>query len=141
MISTLVAVSDIEEFRTLTHRYALLLDTATAEGIEHVFTQDAVFDASAIDLPVLTGLDAIRGFWNAIFGLTVHTAHVATNHIFTPGDTATGTHYLRAEMIYKDGSTTLITVLNTDTYHRTDDGWRIAHRVVKPLLPLVRTEA
>lgn len=134
-------MSDIEAFRALTHRYALLLDTATDDDIEHVFTHDAVFDASAIDLPVLTGIEAIRGFWRAIFELTTHTAHVATNHLFSggDGDTATGTHYLRAEMIYKDGSTTLVTVLNTDTYRRAGDGWRITHRLVRPLLPLVRS--
>lgn len=50
------------------------------------------------------------------------------------------THYLRAEMIYKIGGSTLVTVLNTDTYQRGEDGWRITHRLVKPLLPLVRTD-
>ncbi|MFS8099125.1 nuclear transport factor 2 family protein [Lentzea alba] len=130
-------MSDIEAIRALTHRYALLLDTATSDGIEQVFSSDAVFDASAIDLPVLTGREAIRGFWHAVFDLTTHTAHTATNHIIDT-EAGTGTHYLRAEMLYKDGSTTLITVLNTDTYQCTDDGWRITHRLVKPLLPLVR---
>lgn len=136
-------MSDIEEIRTLTHRYALLLDTATDDGIDQVFTEDAVFDGSAIELPVLTGREAIRGFWRAVFELTTHTAHVATNHIVesADGDSTTGTHYLRAEMLYKDGSSTLITVLNTDTYRRTDEGWRIAHRHVKALLPLVRGAA
>lgn len=139
-------MSDIEAIRALVHRYALLLDTATSDGIEEVFTSDAVFDAAAIDLPVLTGREAIRGFWHAIFDLTTHTAHTATNHIIVVAEDddpeiATGTHYLRAEMIYKDGSTTLVTVLNTDTYRRTGDGWRIAHRLVRPLLPLVRGHA
>jgi ketosteroid isomerase-like protein len=139
-------VSDLEAVKVLTHRYALLLDTATSEGIEEIFTSDAVFDAAAVDLPVLTGIEAIRGFWHAIFDLTTHTAHTATNHIIVLAEdddpeVATGTHYLRAEMVYKDGSTTLITVLNTDTYRRTEDGWRIAHRLVRPLLPLVRGTA
>lgn len=135
-------MSDLEDIRVLTHRYALLLDTATSDGIEQVFGPAAVYDAAAIDLPVLTGLDAIRGLWHAIFDLTTHTAHVVTNHIISvDGDSATGTHYLRAEMIYKDGSTTLVTVLNTDTYQRGADGWRITRRVVTPLLPLVRGQA
>ena len=132
---------DIEEIRALTHRYALLLDTATSSGIDEIFTDDAVFDASAIELPTLTGLDAIRGFWHGVFDLTTHTAHVVTNHVVDVHagyQTATGTHYLRAEMLYKDGSTTLVTVLNTDTFQRGRSGWRIAHRLVKPLLPLVR---
>ncbi|MFI6102218.1 nuclear transport factor 2 family protein [Lentzea sp. NPDC051213] len=131
-------MSDIDEIRALTHRYALLLDTVTDDGIDQVFTEDAVFDATAIDLPVLTGREAIRGFWRAIFELTTHTAHTVSNHLVDP-DGATGTYYLRAEMMYKDGSTSLVTVLNTDTYRRTEHGLRIAHRTVRPLLPLVRT--
>lgn len=133
-------MSDLEDLRALTHRYALLLDTATTDGIETVFADDAVFDASAIDLPVLAGIEAIRGFWTAIFDLTTHTAHVVTNHLIdVAGSSAVGTHYLRAEMLYKDGTSTLITVLNTDTFIQTTSGWRIAQRVVTPLLPLVRT--
>ena len=136
-------MSDLEDVKVLTHRYALLLDTATSEGIEQVFTSDAVYDATAIDLPLLTGREAIRGFWHALFDLTTHTAHTATNHIIVLPESdgpeiATGTHYLRAEMVYTDGSTSLVTVLNTDTYQRTGDGWRITHRLVRPLLPLVR---
>ena len=132
-------VSDLDDIRALTYRYALLLDTATSDGIERVFADDAVYDASAIDLPVLAGLEAIRGLWHAIFEITTHTAHVVTNHLTdVTGSTAVGTHYLRAEMLYQDGTSTLITVLNTDTYVRTTSGWRIAGRVVKPLLPLVR---
>jgi ketosteroid isomerase-like protein len=127
--------ADRLEIIEATHTYALGLDVFDPELALSAYTEDAVWDASAVGLERYEGADQIRGFFERDRDAIAEQFHILTNHIvrFTSADEATGTNYVFSEGQMKAGAKFKAAALNEDTYRRTPDGWRIASRVIRPL--------
>jgi ketosteroid isomerase-like protein len=137
MAATDTRVADLEEIRALTHRYGLALDTFDLEGIVASFTPDGTFDCSAFELDVYTGAESIRAFFAHNQQVMANQIHMFSNHIieFDSADEAHGTNYLEQDGYTHDGARIQCLGVNRDRYVRTEDGWRIAHRAISPLVP------
>jgi ketosteroid isomerase-like protein len=137
MAVTDTRVVDLEEIRALTHRYGLALDTFDLEGIVESFTPDGTFDCSAFELDVYTGAESIRAFFAHNQQVMANQIHMFSNHIieFDGADEAHGTNYLEQDGYTHDGARIQCLGVNRDRYVRTQDGWRIAHRAISPLVP------
>jgi ketosteroid isomerase-like protein len=137
MAATDTRIADLEEIRALTHRYGLALDTFDLEGIVASFTPDGTFDCSAFDLDVYEGEDSIRTFFAHNQQVMANQIHMFCNHIieFDGVDEAHGTNYLEQDGYTHDGARIRCLGINRDRYVRTEDGWRIAHRAITPLVP------
>ena len=137
MAATDTRVTDLEEIRALTHRYGLALDTFDLDGIVEVFAPEATFDCSAFGLEVCEGAESIRAFFAHNQQVMANQIHMFSNHIidFDGPDEARGTNYLEQDGYTHDGARIQCLGLNRDRYLRSDDGWRIAHRVITPLVP------
>jgi ketosteroid isomerase-like protein len=127
--------ADRLEIIEATHTYALGLDRLDPELALSAYTDDAVWDASAVGLERYEGSDQIRGFFERDRDAIAEQFHILTNHIvqFTGPDEAVGTNYVFSEGQMKSGARFEAAALNDDTYRRTPDGWRIASRVITAL--------
>ena len=124
--------------RDLVDTYAQRVDALDYEGVAAVFTEDGV-----LSVCMVPGSGTIqrerRGrvqIAEAMRSVERHaaTAHTIGNHVATiDGDTATGeTRCVAYHATGEPGAfTNLIWILRyLDTYRRTDEGWRIAHRLL-----------
>lgn len=118
-----------------THTYAIGLDTFDPRLALSAFSDDAVWDATAVGLTSFEGSAAILDFFERDAAAVEKQFHILTNHRveFVDADHARGTNYVYAEAEMKSGARIKAIALNEDTYVRTDDGWRIASRVISPL--------
>jgi ketosteroid isomerase-like protein len=137
MAATDTRVGDLEEIRALTHRYGLAIDTYDLDGIVDVFVPDGTFDCSAFGLEVYEGAESIRAFFGHNQQVMANQIHMYSNQIveFDGPDEAHGTVYLQQDGYTHDGARIQCLGLNRDRYVRTGEGWRIAHRVITPLVP------
>ncbi|WP_166132975.1 nuclear transport factor 2 family protein [Nocardioides ochotonae] len=118
-----------------THTYALGLDTFEPELALSAFAEGAVWDATAVGLERYEGLEQIREFFENDAKAIARQFHILTNHVvdLLDADHAQGTNYVFSEGETVAGGTFKAIALNQDTYVRTEQGWRIASRVISPL--------
>ncbi|MFK4873760.1 nuclear transport factor 2 family protein [Novosphingobium sp. ZW T3_23] len=124
---------DIEEIRQLRIRYAHCLDSADFEGLEQVFTADAVV---AVTTGEMVGLPAIKAGLAEAYRLYDRDGrkhypfvHAITNHeVSVTGSEATGRCYLiDFETASKpDPAPLLLLGIYADKYRRVSGAWRIA---------------
>ncbi|ROZ99073.1 nuclear transport factor 2 family protein [Gordonia sp. OPL2] len=129
--------ADVEDIRMLSARYARGLDTFDMDALMEPYAPDAVFDAGPMGLESYAGTDAIREFFAHNQEVMADQMHLFSNFIieFDGDDAAHGSNYLLQDGHNKDGATVKCFCMNTDTYRRTADGWRIATRRISPLMP------
>ena len=138
MTGRLQELADRLDIRDLVDRYAQCVDSLQYEQVAAVFTEDGVL--SVCDQPGVATVTRERhgraDITQAMRWVKRHamTAHTIGNHTATiEGDTATGetrciAHHIGGE---PGALTDLIWNLRyRDTYTRTAEGWRIAHRVL-----------
>ncbi|MBM7808722.1 ketosteroid isomerase-like protein [Geodermatophilus bullaregiensis] len=131
-------VADVLDIQRATHVYARGLDRFDPQEAASAFTDDAVWDATAVGLERFEGIAAIRGFFERDAAAIADQFHVITNHVVDLGEdgtTATGTNYVFSEGHTKSGAAFKAIALNEDTYRRTPEGWRIATRRISALTP------
>jgi ketosteroid isomerase-like protein len=135
-------VADLLDIQRATHVYARGLDRFDPAEAASAFTDDAVWDATAVGLERLEGIAAIRGFFERDAAAIADQFHVITNHVVdfpddgdADGGTATGTNYVFSEGHTNSGAAFKAIALNEDTYRRTPQGWRIASRRISALTP------
>jgi SnoaL-like protein len=130
-------LADLEEIKTLSHRYALGLDRFDIEGILSVFTPDGIFDMSSVGLPRMEGLESMREFFSQrTLQVMASQMHLFGNHVieFDGPREAHGTNYLFQDGYSKEGQRIQSHILNEDRYVRTTDGWRISRRSLTALV-------
>ncbi|RBY83690.1 nuclear transport factor 2 family protein [Geodermatophilus sp. TF02-6] len=130
--------ADLLDIQRATHVYARGLDRFDPQEAASAFTDDAVWDATAVGLERFSGRAAILGFFERDAAAIADQFHVITNHVVDfadDGDTARGTNYVFSEGHTKSGSAFKAIALNEDVYRRTADGWRIAERRISALTP------
>jgi ketosteroid isomerase-like protein len=134
---TSVQLVDLEEIRAVTHRYGIALDKFDIDGTLAQFLPDALFDASAFGLSRMEGHGDMREFFEHNAAAMETQMHLFANHVieFDGPDLAHGTNYLVEDGIAKNGARITCLGRNEDEYVRTEDGWRIASRVITPLVP------
>jgi ketosteroid isomerase-like protein len=120
-----------------THRYARGLDRFDPQEALSAFTEDAVWDATAVGLDRFEGHEQIRGFFERDAEAIAGQFHIITNHVieFDAADRAHGTNYVFSEGQTNSGAKFKAVALNEDGYVATPDGWRIASRVISALTP------
>ena len=129
-------VADVLDIQRATHLYARGLDRFDPQEAASAFTDDAVWDATAVGLERFEGRAAILGFFERDAAAIADQFHVITNHVVDlDGDTASGTNYVFSEGHTKSGAAFKAIALNEDTYRRTPEGWRIATRRISALTP------
>jgi ketosteroid isomerase-like protein len=128
---------DLEEIKAVTHRYGIALDKFDIDGVLSAFLPDAVFDATAFGLSRMEGHADLRAFFEHNSDAMTSQMHMFANHVieFDGPDTAHGTHYLLEDGVATTGARITCLGRNDDRYVRTEDGWRIATRVITPLVP------
>ena len=131
-------VADVLDIQRATHLYARGLDRFDPQEAVSAFTDDAVWDATAVGLERFEGREAILGFFERDAAAIADQFHVITNHVVDfpdDGETATGTNYVFSEGHTNSGAAFKAIALNEDTYRRTPEGWRIAGRRISALTP------
>lgn len=120
-----------------THRYARGLDRFDPEEALSAFSEDAVWDATAVGLERFEGYEQIRVFFERDAEAIASQFHIVTNHVidFDAGDRAHGSNYVFSEGQTNSGARFKAVALNEDGYVATPDGWRIASRVISALTP------
>jgi hypothetical protein len=122
----MLEASDIIQIHELISLYGHIIDDREYSRIEELFTEESIYDVSAISGRVFTGTEAIRALWLEVED--VHPlAHHATNVLVR--EAPDGTVHVRSKGIgvRKDGQTG--SVMYDDIVGRTPDGWRILKRV------------
>ncbi|MBB3665200.1 ketosteroid isomerase-like protein [Prauserella sediminis] len=125
------------EIMQLSHLYARGLDRFDPLEALSAFSDDAVWDATAVGLDRFEGREKIREFFERDAASVADQFHIITNHIveFDGPDSAHGTNYVFSEGHAASGAKFRAAALNEDTYVRTASGWRIASRAISPLTP------
>ncbi len=130
--------ADLLEIQRATHVYARGLDRFDPQEALSAFTDDAVWDATAVGLERLEGRAAILDFFERDAAAIADQFHIITNHVVDFADdgvTARGTNYVFSEGHTRSGAAFKAIALNEDVYRRTDEGWRIAERRISALTP------
>ena len=131
---------DYEEIRALQYRYGRLLDLNQPHAVAYeIFTEDAIDDRGRIPVPV--GRQAIEDMFTRALKQFAATAHVISSvEIALDGDDATSATYVTAWHWNADGSDATVRpadfaliAIYEDRLRRTAEGWRIAHRTIRPL--------
>jgi len=73
-------LEDRQALQELVSSYLIALDDAAdLEQLLNHFTEDAVFDMTALDYPTFEGMAALRELFTGAFASMSHSAHYATN--------------------------------------------------------------
>ena len=144
MAYTLQQLSDLEDIRTLKHRYFRAIDTADAELLADLFTDDV-----AVDYRGGTYRVRFAGRENMIEFLlnSFHSGAVAMHHGHMPEITLTGDNSAEGLWYLEDifvsveaGTYTAGSAIYKDAYRRVDGRWKIARteydRVIELITPL-----
>jgi ketosteroid isomerase-like protein len=116
----------------LISRYAVRLDAGDFDGLDDLFTDDAVIDYSTFGGPV-GSLSEIKAFLSSSLPFFARTQHMmGLPDVALNGDTATARTSCNNPMISTkpDGTTAvwLIGLWYDDTFARTPEGWRFTGR-------------
>jgi uncharacterized protein (TIGR02246 family) len=119
-------MNDIEAIKQLKARYCRLMDTKDWDGYRQVFTDDVTMDTTDSGGNVITGADAFLEFLVPTIGdvVTVHQCHTPEIDITSP-TTATGIWAMEDMLQFPDGNEMHGYGHYTETYEKTDGGWRI----------------
>ncbi|MGE3620958.1 MAG: nuclear transport factor 2 family protein [Acidimicrobiia bacterium] len=128
-------VADRLEIHELTNRYGYYNDSRRLDDLLDLWTEDAVFDETAVGLERLEGRPAIRRFFDATTGAVRSRSHVMSNQVVLSldGDHATGVCYFTADIVTSGGDELRAIGYYEDVYARVDGSWKIAHRTIVPL--------
>jgi len=113
------------ELHELPGRYGDTIDDRDWDGLDRIFTVDAVFDLTDLGAPRLEGLDEIKRFMDE--DAQHPKTHTMTN-IYVDETTDGVALNFRILALGKGGTTG--TASYYDQVVKTSDGWRVAHRVV-----------
>ena len=122
-------VQDRLEIAETLARYGHVVDRGELDRLDSVFTPDMRYDMSAVGLPVMVGVDALRA---GALRLGPHNpvAHHTTDVMVLEIDEDQAVVQSKGLMLTVEG--TIRTVTHRDVLHRTAVGGRIASRIITP---------
>ena len=121
-------VADVVAIQQLYALYGHVMDDRDRERLADLFTPDCVFDATALGVPLMEGVDAIAATTET--SPQAPLAHHVTNVYVDSVRDDMATVRAKAIGIYPGGRA--FSGDYDDTLVRTASGWRIAHRVNRP---------
>ena len=119
---------DVVTIQQLYGLYGHVMDDRDWARLPDVFTDDCVFDATALGVPLMEGLEAVATTTETSRAAPL--AHHVTNVFVSEIDGDTATVRAKAIGIYARGRAFSGDYL--DTLVRTPSGWRIRHRLNRP---------
>ena len=122
---TPISIADRLELHELPGRYGDAIDDRDWDGLDRIFTEDAVFDLTDLGVPLLEGLAEIKRFMDE--DAQHPKTHTMTN-IYVD-DTADGVR-LNFRIVALQPKGLAGTASYYDEVVKTDAGWRVRHRVV-----------
>ncbi|MGB3301481.1 MAG: nuclear transport factor 2 family protein [Gordonia sp. (in: high G+C Gram-positive bacteria)] len=131
MTASAELLADLRAIETVKYRYLRAVDTKDWVALADTLTEDVVASyGSEVGGKALNyaDRDSLIGFLSKAMAPTMSTEH-RVNHpiIEIDGDTATGSWYLQDRVLIPDYDVLIIgAAFYSDTYRRTDDGWRIS---------------
>lgn len=122
-LDRLKRLEDLEQLRTLKHRYAALCDADyNADELAELFTEDAVWDGGVMGRHA--GREAIRTFFACAPELMPFAIHHVSNALLDiDGDRASGRWYLWQPCLTRSQALWLAGTYE-DRYRRDADTWR-----------------
>jgi len=124
-------VADRLEIEGVLALYGHLVDGQAWDRFDEVFTDDAVFDATVLQLPRLSPLSSIK---EGFASMSHPVAHLTTNVVVERAATADEASVSSKFLCPLRGGKVLTGVYR-DTVARTSGGWRIRERNVTVLRP------
>jgi ketosteroid isomerase-like protein len=124
-----LSADDRFEITDLINKHGHLIDRGDFDGAEALFTADVVYDVSAFGAGVQIGLSGAREAALAMIERQP-LAHHVTNIVLTEQPDGTVHAMSKGIGILADGTAGSVTY--DDIVRRTEAGWRITHRVVRP---------
>ncbi|MDG6103715.1 nuclear transport factor 2 family protein [Dactylosporangium aurantiacum] len=124
-----ISVDDRTTITDLIKLHGHLTDRGDFDGLTALFTEDVVYDVSALGGTPLAGLAGAREAALAL-GDGNPVAHHVTNIVLREIDDGVVHALSKGLGVRTDGSVDSVTY--EDTVERTPAGWRITHRVVRP---------
>lgn len=113
-------------------RYTWCLDTKHIDGLDHVFTQDATALLRGVEC---VGRDSIKARIGGSILRLDRTQHLVGNHQVTvDGDIGTHRCHLQSQHVLETvegGHNYIVGGYYEDQVVRTDQGWRISHRLMQ----------
>ena len=136
-------LEDRQALQELVSCYLIALDDAAdLEQVLCCFTENAVFDMTALDYPKFEGQSALRELFTGAFASMSHSAHYATNFKIDSLDENTASARTHAMGMGVPASATPAgseSVLFYVQYHldfaRTNGTWKIQSLRAQPLMP------
>jgi 3-phenylpropionate/cinnamic acid dioxygenase small subunit len=133
MTMTLQEISDRIEIHDLLVRYSHKIDTKDFDGLDEVFTPDAIIDYTAMGGAKGTLPEIKDWLKKAMAQFPGHQHMIANSMIELHGDTATGRTMCHNPMVLDRGDgethTFFCGLWYCDKLVRTPEGWRIQERV------------
>ncbi len=130
MTLSLQEISDRMEIQDLIVDYSHAIDSRNWDGLDAVFTPDAIIDYTAVGGARGTLPEIKKWLAEAMEAFSTFQHMSATSKITIHGDTAEGRTILHNPMVWKEsGEMFYCGVWYVDRYVRTPEGWRIAERV------------
>ena len=121
-----LTVADRLELHELPGRYGDTIDDRAWERLSTIFTDDAVFDLTDLGAPRLDGLAEITRFMDE--DAAHPRTHMMTNIYADEGEDGSVKLFFRIVALLGQGRTG--TASYYDDVVKTEDGWRVQHRVV-----------
>ena len=142
MAHTLQQLSDMEDIRTLKHRYFRGIDTADGALLAELFTADVVVDYRGGNYRVaLSGRDNMLDFLANSFhsdAVAMHHGHMPEITLAGP-NSATGIWYLEDIFInLQDRTHTVGSAIYRDSYRREGDRWLIERTEYDRVFEMIR---
>jgi ketosteroid isomerase-like protein len=131
------AIEDRQALQDLAATYFVAIDDlANADDILACFTQDAVFDMSAIGYPAFAGIDALREFFTGVVNGLEHSAHYGSNFKIDSleQDRASVRIHAVGMGLPHGGERSKVYVQYHLTYQRIDGQWKISAIRGTPLM-------
>jgi ketosteroid isomerase-like protein len=132
--------ADERAIRTLTARFADVVNRAASAELPDLFTDDGVWALPA-PLGDIKGGAAIAAKLDVLLGHHQRLVQMVFSGVVVPqGETAAARWYISEVMVEPDGASKQIFGVYEDELTRTPAGWRFSRRAYRPLIRLLPNE-
>ena len=131
-------IEDRQALQELVSSYLIALDNAAdVEQVLCCFSEDAVFDMTALDYPTFKGMAALRELFTGAFASMNHSAHYATNFKIDSleENSASARTHAMGMGIPLEGGSVLFYVQYHLEFQRINQRWKMSSLRGEPLMP------
>lgn len=131
-------IEDRQALQELVSSYLIALDNAAdVEQVLRCFSEDAVFDMTALDYPTFKGMAALRELFTGAFASMSHSAHYATNFKIDSleENSASARTHAMGMGIPLEGGSVLFYVQYHLEFQRINQRWKMSSLRGEPLMP------